>query len=54
MNALAAGTQFNFRPQTGVPTAEIWRALDHSVARWVIAHGGSPLLAEVAGWASYA
>jgi len=30
-----------------------WRPLDRTVARWVICHGGSPLLAEVAGWASF-
>jgi exodeoxyribonuclease V alpha subunit len=54
MSAVAAGTRFNFRRQAGVPSAEVWRPLDHTIARWVIAHGGSPLLAEVAGWASYA
>ena len=54
MKAIAAGTHFNFRQQPGVPSGEIWRALDHSVARWVMSHGGSALLAEVAGWASYA
>ena len=31
-----------------------WRALDHAVARWTIAHGGSLELALVAGWASFA
>lgn len=54
MKAIAAGTHFNFRQEHGVPTDEIWRPLDHSVARWVMSHGGSALLAEVAGWASYA
>ena len=54
MNAVAAGTHFNFRQPSGVPSADSWRALDFTVARWVIAHGGSRLLAEVAGWASYA
>jgi len=33
---------------------EAWRALDRAVARWVVIHGGSPLLALVAGWASLA
>ncbi len=33
---------------------EAWRALDRAVARWVSIHGGSPLLAHVAGWASLA
>ena len=37
-----------------LPTADEWRALDRAVARWVIAHGGSVLLAEVAAWASVA
>lgn len=54
MNVLAAGSLFNFRPQPGVPFDEVWRPLDHSVVRWVMSHGGSALLAEVAGWASYA
>ena len=54
MSAVAAGTQFNFRQRSGIPDVDIWRALDHTVVRWVIAHGGSRLLAEVAGWASYA
>lgn len=31
-----------------------WRPLDRAVARWVRAHGGSSLLAYVAGWASLA
>lgn len=31
-----------------------WRPLDRAVARWVMCHGGSALLAEVAGWASFA
>ncbi len=44
---------YHFRRLT-VPVCESWRALDCAVARWVIAHGGSPLLAEVAAWASLA
>ncbi len=35
-------------------TAPPWRPLDRAVARWVMCHGGSALLAEVAGWASFA
>lgn len=34
--------------------APAWRLLDRAVARWVIGHGGSALLAQVAGWASFA
>ena len=37
-----------------LPTADEWRALDRAVARWVVVHGGSALLAEVAAWASLA
>jgi exodeoxyribonuclease V alpha subunit len=33
---------------------EAWSALDRALAAWVRAHGGSPLLAQIAGWASYA
>jgi len=31
-----------------------WRPLDRAVLRWTLGHGGSPLLAKVAAWASYA
>lgn len=34
--------------------APAWRLLDRAVARWVIGHGGSALLAHLAGWASFA
>lgn len=54
MNAVPAGTHFNFRQLRGIPHAEVWRSLDHTVARWVMSHRGSALLAEVAGWSSYA
>jgi exodeoxyribonuclease V alpha subunit len=46
---------YHFRPlprDAAIP--EPWRALDRAVARWVLIHGGSPLLAEQAGWASFA
>lgn len=33
---------------------ESWSALDRALAAWVRAHGGSPLLAQIAGWASFA
>ncbi|MBL8297437.1 MAG: exodeoxyribonuclease V subunit alpha [Rhodanobacteraceae bacterium] len=32
----------------------VWRALDRAVQHWVRVHSGSPELAAVAGWASYA
>ncbi|MFY8207216.1 MAG: exodeoxyribonuclease V subunit alpha [Arenimonas sp.] len=51
---MTTATHFNFRTLPNPPRAEAWRALDAAVARWVLAHGGSRLLAEVAGWASYA
>ena len=65
MSALVAGDRFSFRAAGSLrathtwkatPTAPAppWRALDQAVARWVLAHGGSSLLAEVASWASFA
>ncbi len=52
---LAAARGYHFRPLSIDATApEAWRALDRAVARWVVIHGGSPLLARVAGWASLA
>ncbi|MEO5812890.1 MAG: exodeoxyribonuclease V subunit alpha [Rhodanobacter sp.] len=52
-NAAAGG--YHFHPLPIDATApEAWRALDRAVARWVVIHGGSPLLALVAGWASLA
>ena len=50
-----AGAIYHFRPLPVDATApEAWRPLDRAVARWVAIHGGSPLLAQVAGWASLA
>ncbi len=46
---------YHFRRLANEPAVpESWRLLDHTVARWVTTHGGSPLLAILAGWASYA
>ncbi len=39
-------------PPNGYPAE--WRALDASIWRWVRAHGGSPVLAWAAAWASWA
>jgi exodeoxyribonuclease V alpha subunit len=48
-------TSYHFRPIAGqVPPPEAWRMLDITVARWVRVHGGSPVLAQLAGWASHA
>ncbi len=49
----APGYQFR-RTAFDHATGDPWRALDRAVARWVLAHGGSNLLAEVAAWASLA
>ncbi|MEO6170284.1 MAG: exodeoxyribonuclease V subunit alpha [Lysobacter sp.] len=48
-------TGFHFRDDPlGSQTPDGWRALDRTVARWVSVHGGSTLLARVAGWAAHA
>ncbi len=46
---------YDFRrsPTESAPP-EPWRMVDLTVARWVTLHGGSPLLARLAGWASHA
>jgi exodeoxyribonuclease V alpha subunit len=48
-------SRFDFRRR--LPESQLesdWRAIDRAVARWVLAHGGSMLLAKVAAWASLA
>lgn len=45
---------FRFDRDGGQWSQEAWRALDRAVYRWVLAHGGSPLLATTAAWASLA
>ena len=35
-------------------TNDAWRPLDRALLRWVLAHGGSELLATTAAWASFA
>lgn len=47
-------TTFAFRRDAGEFACEAWRPLDRAVYRWVIAHRGSALLAQVAAWASLA
>lgn len=43
-----------FQPTPGEFQADAWRAIDRLVHRWVLRHGGSPLLARVAAWCSWA
>ncbi len=45
---------FNFQPLRGEFSSTEWRALDRALYRYVMAHGGSPLLSEMAAWCSYA
>ncbi|HEX5307216.1 MAG TPA: exodeoxyribonuclease V subunit alpha [Dyella sp.] len=46
---------YRFVPSPLELTADVpWRPLDRAVLRWTLGHGGSPLLAKVAAWASYA
>jgi len=45
---------YRFERDGGQWSQEAWRALDRAVYRWVLAHGGSPLLAAAAAWASLA
>jgi exodeoxyribonuclease V alpha subunit len=45
---------YGFERDAGQWSQEAWRALDRAVYRWVLAHGGSPLLAMTAAWASLA
>ncbi len=49
----APGYHFRPLPREAVPP-DPWSALDRAVARWAAIHGGSSLLAELAGWASFA
>lgn len=46
---------YRFVPSPLELTADVpWRPLDRAVLRWTLGHGGSPLLAKMAAWASYA
>jgi exodeoxyribonuclease V alpha subunit len=45
---------FAFQPLRAEALAPAWRAIDRAVYRFVVAHGGSSLLAEVAAWCSLA
>ncbi len=53
--AAISATGYHFRSlPIDAAAPEAWRALDRAVARWVVIHCGSRLLALVAGWASLA
>ncbi len=47
-------TAFGFQRGRGELQDEAWGTLQRALHRWVIAHGGSPLLAHTAAWASLA
>ncbi len=47
-------TGFDFQRIRGELAEEAWGPLQRALHRWVIAHGGSPLLARTAAWASLA
>ncbi len=47
-------TGFGFQRSRGELQEEAWGSLQQALHRWVIAHGGSPLLARTAAWASLA
>ncbi|MBX3724390.1 MAG: exodeoxyribonuclease V subunit alpha [Xanthomonadales bacterium] len=55
MNTGIAGDRYGFsRPSGEAALPEVWRELDRAVWRWVLAHGGAPAVAALAGWASHA
>ena len=47
-------TAFGFQRSHGELQEEAWGPLQRALHRWVMAHGGSPLLARTAAWASLA
>ena len=47
-------TSFGFQRTRAEHQEEPWGPLQRALQRWVIAHGGSPLLARTAAWASLA
>lgn len=49
-----SASRFDFHPRALPGANERWRDLDRGVARWVLAHGGAPALAQAAAWASLA
>lgn len=47
-------TAFGFQRSRGELQEDAWGPLQRALHRWVMAHGGSPLLARTAAWASLA
>ena len=47
-------TAFGFQRSRGELQEDAWGPLQRALHRWVMAHGGSPLLASTAAWASLA
>ena len=47
-------TLYTWRRGIDPDAPAVWRPLDRAVAQWVLVHGGSAHLAEVAAWASHA
>lgn len=47
-------TKFGFQRSRGELQQEAWGSLQRALYRWVVAHGGSALLASTAAWASLA
>ena len=47
-------TAFGFQRSRGELQEEAWAPLQRALYRWVTAHGGSPVLASTAAWASLA
>ena len=45
---------YHFRPGATETEVPEWGTLQQAVHRWVLAHGGSPLLARIAAWTSLA
>ena len=45
---------YTFKPLAHDIANEAWRPLDRALYSWVTVHGGSPLLAQTAAWASVA
>jgi exodeoxyribonuclease V alpha subunit len=47
-------TRFRFQRASAELADTPWRPLDRALLRWALAHGGSPAVARLAAWASFA
>jgi exodeoxyribonuclease V alpha subunit len=47
-------TRFRFQRAPGELADAPWRPLDRALLRWALAHGGSPSVARLGAWASFA